>query len=159
MSGRRLRTDSIAGKMRAISQAAATIELPSHIRLREIDQPFWDSIVRSRAASEWVETDIAHAALLAWTLAEIEALRAALDGEPYSVFDQKGKEIINPKHALLDQMSQRAGRLSKLLQLDALARNGRPEEVAKEREAVAEARGEREHMDAIDPMSLLARRH
>ena len=149
---RRPRSDSAAAAVAAMAQAAVQIEPPASVKLRDGDRPYWDSIVRARAPSEWSEPDLLHAANLSRCMADIERISTEVAAEGDVIENARGTPITNPKHALLEVLSRRSVALTRLLQMHAQARLGRPEDVAKGRAAVMQAR------DVVDNMDdLLAR--
>jgi hypothetical protein len=149
---RRARSDSAAAAVSAMAQAAVQIEPPAGVRLREGDRPYWDLVVRARAPAEWSEPDLMHAANMARCLADIERISNEVAIEGDVIENARGTPVQNPKHALLEVLSRRSVALTRLLQMHAQARLGRPEDVAKGRAAVMAAR---EVVDEMD--DLLAR--
>lgn len=135
---KRRRSDSAAAAV-AAAQAVALgpVEPPKHVKLRRGDRPFWNAIVTARARDTWTDTDLATAANLARTQADIEKLQAQLDAEGY-VLD--GKE--NPLSKIIETLSRRAVALSRVLHVHAEATVGKSEDAAKalanERQAAAE---------------------
>lgn len=93
-----------------------------------------------------------HAANLARCLADVERISGEIAVEGDVIENARGTPVQNPKHAILEVLSRRSVALTRLLQIHAQARLGRPEDVAKGRAAVAQAR---EMLDDMD--DLLAR--
>lgn len=124
---KRRRSDSAAAAV-AAAQAAALgpHEPPAHVTLREVDRPFWRSIMLARARDTWTEIDLTTAATLARTQADIEALQAALDAEGYMV-----GEKVNPRHAVIETLTRRAVALARVLHVHAEATVGKSEDAAK----------------------------
>jgi hypothetical protein len=133
--------------------AALKIEPPAAVRLRDGDRPYWDTIVRARGANEWSEPDLLHAANLARCLHDVERISGEVAAEGDVIENGRGTPVLNPKHSLLEVLSRRSVALTRLLQMHAQARLGRPEDVAKGRAAALQAR---EVVDGMDD-DLLAR--
>lgn len=130
-----------------MAQAVAKIEPPGAVRLRDGDRAYWDTIVRARAANEWSEPDLMHAANLARCLHDIERISGEVAAEGDVIENARGTPVLNPKHSLLEVLSRRAVALTRLLQMHAQARLGRADETAKGRTAALQARSVVENMD------------
>ncbi|AUL48466.1 TerS protein [Bordetella trematum] len=124
---KRKRSDSAAAAVQAHQNAAlGPLEPPKHIQLRDIDRPFWTAIMIARARDTWTDTDLAHAANLARTQADIERLHHLVSKE-LDVVDMD----INPKHKLIETLTRRAVALSRMLHVHAQATVGRSQDAAK----------------------------
>lgn len=121
---RKKRSDSIEALAEVVRARAKGIAPPSHVHLREGDLPFWESIVRAREANEWTTADLENAANLARCKADIERLQSEIDAEGDVIENQRGTQIINPKHTLLETLSRRAVALSRMLHVHAEATAG-----------------------------------
>lgn len=122
---RSTRSDSKAGAKIAVDSAlAGPLDPPAHVRLREGDRPFWDAIVSARARNRWDDADLAIAANLARTEADIETLQERLDREGHVIENQKGTPIANPLHAILETLTRRAVALSRMLHVHPEAKDG-----------------------------------
>jgi hypothetical protein len=120
-----------------VNATLPTIQPPAHVRLRPQDQPFWDSIIRSRAREEWSsETDLIVAAQLARCQADIEAESVKLDGEGAVIENQRGTPIMNPRHSVLEQLARKELALMRALTL-VVATRGRDQAPARRTEARA----------------------
>ncbi len=121
-----------------------TVEPPAHITLRDGDKPFWDAIVSARATSTWNTSDLEQAANLARCKADIERLQKELTEQGDIIENDRGTQVINPRHTLLEVLSRRSVALSRMLHVHAEATVGRSEQQAKraapEQEAKAAAR-------------------
>ena len=128
MTPKRKRSDSAAAAV-AASQAAALgpLDPPAHVTLREGDRPFWNAIVLSRPRDTWNEVDLAHAANLARTQADLEKLQAQLDADGY--LTPEGKE--SPLVKIVETLSRRAVAMARMLHVHAEATVGRARESAK----------------------------
>ena len=126
---------TVAGDVRAAQAALTELEPPPHVALRQQDIPFWRAIVNARARDTWNDIDLAHAANLARTQADIEAIQAALDAEGFTLINERGTTVQNPKFSILETLSRRAVLLSKTLQVHAHATVGESrEQVAKNKQ-------------------------
>lgn len=125
MTDRKQRIDTVAGAVGAMENAlAGPLEPPAHVRLRDGDRPFWDSIVSARARDRWDMADLEIAANLARCKADIERLQAEIDQEGDTIINARGTPIMNPKHSLLETLSRRAVALSRMLHVHAEAKQG-----------------------------------
>lgn len=140
---RRPRSDSVTAAI-AAAQAPIAIDPPAHVTLREGDMPFWQSIVRARAATTWNLADLEQAANLARCKADIERLQEEITAEGDILTNDRGTQIINPRHTLLEVLSRRSVALSRMLHVHAEATCGKSEQQAKrakpEQDAQAAAR-------------------
>lgn len=129
---KRTRSDSITSAVRA-SQNAARGDLPppNYVKLRECDLVFWGAIVRARAYDTWTDVDLAKAANLARCQADIERISAELNDEGDTVRNERGTQIVNPKHSLLETLTRREIALSRAIHVHAEATVGKSEDAAK----------------------------
>lgn len=119
---KRQRSDSAAAAIQAAKDAASPLpDVPSHVRVREKDQPFWVDIVKARARSEWTQADLVVAAQLARCMSDIEAESALLDGEGSVIENQRGTPVMNPRHAVLEQLARREMALMRSLRIAGVA--------------------------------------
>lgn len=130
------------------------IKPPKHINLPKEAMPFWDSIVKARAAGRWNDTDLETAAELARTKYNIERLSAEIEVEGDVVKNDRGTQIVNPKHNLLETMTRRLVSLSRILQVHAEATQG------KSAKQVASNKAQSAAMEAVEAVAdddLIAR--
>lgn len=127
---RRPRSDSVEAAIQA-AQAPDAIDPPAHITLREGDLPFWHAVVRARPAASWNVSDLEHAANLARCKADIETLQREITEQGNILENDRGTQIINPRHNLLEVLSRRAVALSRMLHVHAEATCGKSEQQAK----------------------------
>lgn len=127
VTAKRRRSDSAAAAV-AAAQAVALgpLDPPAHVTLRPGDRPFWNAIMTARARDTWTDTDLATAANLARSQADIERLQAQLDATGYMV---EGKA--NPLAAIVETLTRRAVALSRVLHVHAEATVGKSEDAAK----------------------------
>ena len=128
---KRTRSDSAAAAVAAALAAGLPIEPPAHVKLRNGDRPFWDSVVCARARDTWTDADLENAANLARCKADIERLQAEITAEGDIVVNDRGTQIINPKHTLLETLSRRAVALSRMLHVHAEATVGESRDAGK----------------------------
>ena len=131
---------TIAGDLQAFHNAAKEIKPPAHVKLRPCDYPFWEAIVRARAYDTWNDVDLAHAANLARTQADIEAVQADIDAEGFTLRNERGTVVANPKHSILETLSRRAVALSRMIHVHANATVGESREQPAKNKAQAKAR-------------------
>jgi hypothetical protein len=148
------KADSGAGKLAAMQAALSEIQPPEHITLREQDWPFWRSITRARAKDSWTEVDLVHAAGLARTQADIEKVQAELDAEGFTLVNERGTVVANPKHSILETLSRRAVTLSRSVQVHAHATQGDSHEQRGKNKAQAKAQ---KAVAAVEDDSLIAK--
>ncbi len=139
---RRTRTDSAdAAVAAAKAVASGPIDPPAHVKLRECDRPFWDSIVSARARDSWNTSDLEVAANVARAKADIERLTEEIQTEGDIVVNDRGTQIINPKHTLLETLTRRVMAASRILHVHAEATVGesrqQPGKLAAQKEAEA----------------------
>jgi hypothetical protein len=115
---------TVPADVRAIHAALTELKPPAHLTLREQDLPFWKAIVNARARDTWTDIDLAHAANLARTQADIEVIQQELDVEGFTCENFRGTVTQNPKFSILETLSRRAVLLSKALQVHATATVG-----------------------------------
>jgi len=137
---KRNRSDSAAAAVAAAQSASlGPLQPPAHISLRPGDRPFWDAITRARARNTWTDADLATAAGLARSQADIERLQAEVDTEGFTILSGKGAPMVNPKHKVLETLTRRAVSLCRMLHVHAEATVGRSRDVgnalANERQA------------------------
>lgn len=133
------KADTVSGAVDAFQAAASEIQPPEHTRLRDGDWPFWKAIVRARARDSWTDIDLVHAANLARTQADIEKVQEELDREGFTLVNDRGTVVANPKHSILETLSRRAVALSRSLQVHAHATQGDSHEQVKKNKAQAKA--------------------
>lgn len=116
------------------------IDPPKTVKLRAGDIEIWRMIMRARARDEWSDPDLHHAANLTRCLADIERISSEIESDGDTVKNDRGTQIVNPKHALLETLSRRSVALTRLLHLHASVLVGRPETAVGARAAEASAR-------------------
>jgi len=115
---RRPRSDSTKAIIGAMEAAATPLPpIPTHVKLRDCDLPFWDAIVRARMREEWDQVTLVVAAQLARCQYDIEAESLMLSMESSVIRNDKGTPVANPRVSVLEQLSRRQMALMRSLQL------------------------------------------
>ena len=118
MTERRARSDSVAAAGKAMLDAASALPaVPGYVKVRPGDVPFLEGILRARARDEWTSPDLVVAMQLARCQADIEKEHAMLESEGSVIDNVKGTPIVNPRHAVLEQLSRRELALLRALQM------------------------------------------
>jgi len=91
--------------------------VPEHVRLRPEDLPFWEGIVRARAREEWTDADLVVAAQLARCQHDIEREASLLEAEGSVIENGRGSPVMNPRHAVLEQLARREMALMRTLRI------------------------------------------
>jgi hypothetical protein len=150
---RKPRSDSAAAAINAAVAAASPLpECPSHVRLRDIDQPFWSDILRARAREEWTNADLVVAAQLSRCMADIEKESFSLEDEGSVLTNERGTKVMNPRHAVLEQLARREMALMRSLRIAGTA-TGDTRDLEKGRKLQRQAEAAR---DGITEDDLLA---
>lgn len=116
------RKDTSLEATRAMLEALKGKQPPKHVQLRPKDKPFWKDIINARA--EWTDIDLVLAANLARCMADIEDNQKYLDAEGNVIMNQRGTPVMNPRFAILEQLSRRSVCLAAKLQVHAAATIG-----------------------------------
>jgi len=145
---KRQRSDTSTAEVTAYrSVAAGAIQPPDHVKLREGDWPYWDDIVCARARESWNNADLDFAANLAACKADAARLIHEIAAEGDIVVNQRGTQIMNPKHSLLETLSRRAVALSRMLHVHAEATQGESRDQSKRKKTEDQARKNSEDLD------------
>jgi len=90
------RSDSIDSAVKDILDVAKGLpDLPSHVKLRAQDRPYWNSIVMNRARDDWTDTELVACAQLARTQADIAEWTERMNHEPAVIMS--GSAQLTPK--------------------------------------------------------------
>ena len=115
---KRLRADSTASKIKAMSDAALGIlRPPEHVQITSSALLYWDGIVRARARDEWSEVDLVVVAQLAQCQADIAEQDVMLRAEGSIVTNERGTQIMNPRATLMENLARREMALMRTLRL------------------------------------------
>lgn len=151
---KRLPSNSASAAIQAAMNAASPLpNVPDHVRVRDKDRPFLSDILRSRARDEWMPADLVIAAQLARCQADIETESQTLEAEGSVIENQRGTPVMNPRHAVLEQLARREMAMMRSLQMVGSAR-GKREDLEKGRKLQHQAEQMREELTDDD---LLAR--
>ena len=151
MTNRKTRSDSAAAAIEAMVGAATPFpEIPKHVRLQEKHIPFWEGILRARAMSEWIETDLVVAAQLARTQYDIEKESAELEGEGSVIENAKGTPVMNPRHSVLEQLARREMALMRSLRIAGASAGVDTRDLVKKRALERESRITRDELKNDD---------
>lgn len=124
---KRMRSDSATAALQAAKNAALPpLKPPAHVSLRDTDRPFWNAIVTARARDTWNDSDLATAAIMARSQADIERLQAQVDIEGDTIVSaSSGALVIHPAHKLIETLTRRVASLARMLHVHAEATVGR----------------------------------
>lgn len=122
MPKKKSRSDSRQKKTELMAQAINGIKPPAHLNLRPRDLPFWAAIIDARAT--WTDVDLSHAANLARCQSDIEFLQNEISEQGNTLKNERGTEVSNPRHVLLETLTRRSVALSRMLQVHAGATVG-----------------------------------
>lgn len=147
MTKRKPRSDSASAAIDAMVNASKPLpDIPAHVRLDKRHIPFWDGIIRARARSEWIETDLVVAAQLARTQFDIEKEAETLEAEGSVIENARGTPVMNPRHAVLEQLARREMALMRALRITGAAAGIDPRDLAKQRSLERQSRDTKEEM-------------
>lgn len=151
MTKRKSRTDSASAAIDAMVNASKPLpDIPAHVRLDKRHIPFWEGIIRARARSEWIETDLVVAAQLARTQFDIEKEAETLEAEGSVIENNRGTPVMNPRHAVLEQLARREMALMRALRITGAAAGIDPRDLAKQRTLERESRATKEELQEDD---------
>lgn len=151
MTKRKPRSDSAAAAIDAMVNASKPLpDIPAHVRLDKRHLPFWDGIIRARARSEWIETDLVVAAQLARTQFDIEKEAETLESEGSVIENARGTPVMNPRHAVLEQLARREMALMRALRITGAAAGIDPRDLAKQRTLERQSRDTKEDLQEDD---------
>jgi hypothetical protein len=98
---RKQRIDSTTAAVEVMVKAARELAPPAHAPLDDDAEPFWDEIIRARAASEWGDHDLTCASDLANAMAQLVQNRRKLRDEGEVLGGGANKEYANPRVAVV----------------------------------------------------------
>ena len=148
---RKKRSDSATAAIEAMVNAARPLpDVPSHIRLRPEDRPFWEGIVRARAREEWIDADLVVAGQLARCQYDIERESAMLETEGSVLLNARGSQVMNPRHSVLEQLARREMALMRSLRIGGSEAGGDRRDLDKARKLQREAERARTELEDED---------
>lgn len=137
---RKNKTDTVNASIEIMQNAMGDILPPKHVHVPEAAMPFWLSITRARATDRWTDSDLELAAELARSKLKVEQLNKEIEVEGDIVHNDRGTQIPNPKHNLLNTVATRVKWLSVQLQVHAEATQGKSRDQVKANKAQQSAR-------------------
>jgi hypothetical protein len=147
MTKRKPRSDSASAAIDAMVNASKPLpDIPSHVRLDKRHLPFWEGIIRARARSEWIETDLVVAAQLARTQFDIEKESQDLEIEGSVIENNRGTPVMNPRHAIIEQLARREMALMRALRITGAAAGIDPRDLAKQRNLERQSRDTKDEL-------------
>lgn len=153
-TSRKSRADSVTATIKAmVSVAEPWPQPPSHVRLRDEDGPFWDGIIRARARDEWTKADLVVGAQLARTMRDIEVESEKLESEGSVIENQRGTPVMNPRHAVLEQLARREMALMRSLRMGGTSA-GLTHDAQKSRQMQTQAERVREELQEDSLLAL-----
>lgn len=133
-----------------VGAATPLPEIPKHVRLQKKHIPFWEGILRARAMSEWIETDLVVAAQLARTQYDIEKESAELESEGSVIENARGTPVMNPRHSVLEQLARREMALMRSLRIAGASAGVDTRDLVKKRALERESRSTRDELQNDD---------
>ena len=122
----------------AVAAAKGALQPPAHVRLRDVDQPFWAGIVCARARDDWSEADLVVVAQLARCQRDIEVESETLEGEGTVVTNDRGTQVCNPRVMVLEQLARREMALMRTLRMGGrVSGDGRDDQARRKLESKA----------------------
>ncbi len=150
---RKPRTDSISNLVRIAQAARQELAPPAHVPLPDEAWPYWHSLVEEQAKADWSPHQLELAAMLARTLAALEAEQRTLSAEGSLGTGSRGVVVQNPRNRVVRSLSDQVLAMRRTLGLTARASAGSSEDAARQRIQNRSAEiGLRER----DPSGLLA---
>jgi len=105
---KRTRSDSAESAVKAMTAAALPpLAVPAHVQITEDAKPFWAGIIRARSRDEWIEVDLVIGAQLAQCQADIDAQAKLLREEGSVVVNERGTQVMNPRHSVVEALARR----------------------------------------------------
>ena len=145
-------SDTAKGAISAMVDAAKDLpEIPAHVSLRDGDLPFWNSVLRARARSEWSDADLVVAAQLARCMADIEREQQLLDAEGTIIENDRGTMVTNPRFRAINELKQSQLATFRALTLNANAKVD-SRVLSKQRQVFNDAVKAREQIEGEDAL-------
>lgn len=139
---RRRRIDTAAAAVDIMKAALLPVAPPPHVPLADEDRPFWDSVIKEFARSEWTSHQLELAAMLARTMADMEREQRQLRVDGSVVKTDKGTPVVNPRKSVIQMHAATIFSMRRSLQLHARARNGEARDTAQRRGKAKEIEGD-----------------
>lgn len=139
---RKTRIDSTAAAVSVAKASSAEINPPSNVPLDAADLPFFASVIAEFARSEWTAHQLELAAMLARTMADLNAEQIAMREEGSICKTEKGTPVINPRKTAIQMHYSNIHSARRSLSLHARAQGGEARDVAKRRDVTKEIEGD-----------------
>lgn len=120
--------------VRIMQGVTQEIRPPSHVRMQDVDWPFWESVVAEFARAEWTEHQLELAAMLARTMADMEEQQRLLRDEGFTSKSDRGTPVANPRATIVKGLTGDILSMRRSLALHARAQSGDSRTDAKRRE-------------------------
>ena len=131
---KRAAVNSPSEAVRIMQGAAQELRPPSHVPMEDMDWPFWHNVVAEFARADWTEHQLELAAMLARTMANLEAEQRTLRQEGFIVKRGNGTTVENPRARAVKSLTGDILSLRRSLALHARAKSGDSRTDAKRRE-------------------------
>ena len=150
---RKPRIDSTAELVSIVSDLGKTLVCPAHIKLEDVDQPFFTSIIAEFTYSGWSTHQLEMAGMLARLMADMDREQMTLRQEGYVVKTAHGTSVVNPRKTVVQMLAGMILSFRRSLALHARA-SADHRDIARRRNKVRQIESDLE--DALDN-DLLAR--
>jgi hypothetical protein len=132
--GKRSPITSPSDAVRIMQGVTQEIQPPSHVLMDAMDWPFWHNVVGEFARAEWSEHQLELAAMLARTMANLEAEQRQLRVEGFISVRENGTSVENPRARAVKSLTGDILSLRRSLALHARAKSGDSRTDAKRRD-------------------------
>lgn len=130
---RRKRIDGADAQVTIAQSAQRPIGSPSNVPLEDRDLPFFASVLAEFARSEWTAHQLELAAMLARTMADLEAEQRAMRAEGSVMATERGTPVINPRKTAIQMHYSNIHSARRSLALHARAQGGEARDIGKRR--------------------------
>jgi len=120
---------------RILAGAEQELAPPPHVPLSEADWPYWHSLIGEFARADWTPHMLEVAALLARTMAELEAEQRELRKEGVVYLNSRGDPATNPRTRIVATLTGRVLAYRRSLALTGRAKAGGTDNAARQRRA------------------------
>lgn len=131
---KRAAVNSPSEAVRIMQGAAQELRPPSHVPMEDMDWPFWHNVVAEFARADWTEHQLELAAMLARTMANLEAEQRTLRQEGFITKRANSTTVENPRARAVKSLTGDILSLRRSLALHARAKSGDSRTDAKRRE-------------------------
>jgi len=147
--------NSTGEAVRIFAGASRELPPPAHVSLDDCDWPYWHSVLSEFAKADWTDHRLELAAMLARTMAALEAEQRALRAEGFVMATSGGTMAANPRGRVVAALTGQILALRRSLALHARGRSGDSRNDAARRAAAKAMEGD--FGDIVDIDDLLAR--